>query len=131
MVDQTTLGHRLLFDEFGDDGGVPTVQWQLDPFGHSATNAALLSAEAGMDALFFGRIDYQDLKKRVNESRAEFVWRASPSLGPGTQVFAGLSGEYGGNYGPPSGFNWHGDDEPVETNPTLKTYVDYFWKSVR
>jgi hypothetical protein len=29
-----------------------------------------------MDALFFGRIDYQDLKLRVNESRAEFIWRA-------------------------------------------------------
>lgn len=58
MVDQTTLGHRLLLDEFGE-AGVPKVAWQLDPFGHSATQAALLSAEAGMDGLFFGRIDYQ------------------------------------------------------------------------
>ena len=66
---------------------MPTVAWQLDPFGHSATQAALMSAEAGMDALFFGRIDYQDLKLRVNESRAEFIWRSSPSLGPDTQVF--------------------------------------------
>lgn len=55
MVDQTTLGHRLLLSEFGTDGGIPTVAWQLDPFGHSATQAALLSTEAGMDALFFGR----------------------------------------------------------------------------
>jgi alpha-mannosidase len=56
MVDQTTLGHRFLLDEFGPVGGVPRVAWQLDPFGHSATQAALLSFEAGMDGLFFGRI---------------------------------------------------------------------------
>ena len=43
MIDQTTLGHRLLKDSFGDDG-IVTVGWQLDPFGHSATQAALLSA---------------------------------------------------------------------------------------
>jgi alpha-mannosidase len=56
MLDQTTLGHRFLRDEFGI---APTVGWQLDPFGHSATQAALLGAEIGMDALFFGRLDYQ------------------------------------------------------------------------
>ena len=78
MVDQTTLGHRLLKEAFGDDG-IVTVGWQLDPFGHSATQAALLSAEAGFDGLFFGRIDYQDLSVRHAEKRNEFVWRASPS----------------------------------------------------
>ena len=41
MVDQTTLGHRLLLEEFGEDGGIPTVAWQLDPFGHSATQVIL------------------------------------------------------------------------------------------
>ena len=51
MVDQTTLGHRLLLEQFGT---IPTIGWQLDPFGHSATQAALLSAEAGFDGLFFG-----------------------------------------------------------------------------
>ena len=34
MVDQTTLGHRFLKDEFDK---IPTVGWQIDPFGHSAT----------------------------------------------------------------------------------------------
>jgi hypothetical protein len=48
--------------------------------------AALLSAEAGMEGLFFGRIDYQDLALRRAERRAEWVWRASPSLGPDAQV---------------------------------------------
>jgi alpha-mannosidase len=100
MVDQTTLGHRFLKDEFDV---APTVGWQLDPFGHSATQAALLSAETGFNALFFGRIDYQDLDARKKNQSCEFVWRASPSLGPDAQVFAGLTGSYGGNYGPPDG----------------------------
>ena len=38
------------------------------------------------------------------------------------QIFSGLSGEYGGNYGAPSGFNWDGDNEPVELNENLSTY---------
>ena len=71
MIDQTTLGHRLIKEEFDY---APTVGWQLDPFGHSATQAALLSAEAGFDALFFGRMDYQDLALRLNQSRAEWIW---------------------------------------------------------
>lgn len=120
MVDQTTLGHRFLLEEFGV---VPTVGWQIDPFGHSATQAALLSAEAGFDSLFFGRIDYQDLKIRKFEKAAEFIWRSSPSLGDDAQVFASLTGEYGGNYGAPSDFDYHDKDtEPVESNKGLSTY---------
>jgi alpha-mannosidase len=121
MVDQTTLGHRFLMDEFGY---VPKVGWQLDPFGHSATQAALLSAEVGFNALFFGRIDYQDLDARHKNASCEFVWRASPSLGADAQVFSGLTGSYGGNYGPPDGFDWNvgSNDEPVEANQQLDTY---------
>ena len=120
MIDQTTLGHRLLKEAFGE-AGVPSVAWQLDPFGHSATQAALLSAEAGMDALFFGRIDYQDLALRHKTNASEFIWRASPSLGADAQVFAGLTGEYGGNYGPPGAFNFEGNAEPIETSHALET----------
>ena len=90
MVDQTTLGHRLLKEAFGDDG-IVTVGWQLDPFGHSATQAALLSAEAGFDGLFFGRIDYQDRRARLASGRMEYVWRASPTLGNRAQIFAGAN----------------------------------------
>jgi len=122
MVDQTTLGHRFIYDEF--DGYAPTTGWQLDPFGHSGTQAALLSAEAGFDALFFGRLDYQDLANRLNDSSCEFIWRGSQSLGPDAQVFVGLTGEYGGNYGPPDGYDWDhfSNDEPVEDNPSLESY---------
>lgn len=121
MIDQTTLGHRLLMEEFGV---APKVGWQLDPFGHSATQAALLSAEAGFTGLFFGRIDFEDLAIRRQGKACEFVWRASPSLGAEAQVFSGLTGECGGNYGPPQGFNWDifSNDEPIQDDPHLHDY---------
>lgn len=121
MIDQTTLGHRFLNDTFGF---APKTGWQLDPFGHSATQAALLSAEVGIVGLFFGRIDYQDLADRIDHRAAEFVWRASPSLGASAEVFSGLTGSYQGNYGPPPGFLFDvvSSDAPVQDDPRLSDY---------
>lgn len=42
LIDQTTLGHGFIKDEFGQ---LPRVGWQIDPFGHSAVQAYLLGAE--------------------------------------------------------------------------------------
>lgn len=42
MIDQTTLGHRFIHDEFGQK---PRIGWQIDPFGHSSVQAYLLGAE--------------------------------------------------------------------------------------
>lgn len=42
---------------------------RADPFGQSATQAALLSAGVGFNGLYFARIDYYDLELRVNEVR--------------------------------------------------------------
>ena len=61
MLDQTSLGNRFLHREFNF---TPRVSWQLDPFGHSATQAVLLTAGFGADSMFFGRIDYQDRRAR-------------------------------------------------------------------
>jgi hypothetical protein len=121
MIDQTTLGHKFLMDEFQV---LPKIGWQIDPFGHSATQAALLSAEVGFQGLFFGRIDYQDRELRINQSACEFIWRASEALGVNSQVFTGLTGEYGGNYGPPEGFNWDvlQNDEPIQDDENLEDY---------
>ena len=90
MVDQTTLGHQHILTQFGPQAN-PTVGWQLDPFGHSATQAALLSAEAGFDALFFGRIDYQDHDVRVANKDLQFIWAPSPSLGLNAAVYTEAS----------------------------------------
>ena len=103
MIDQTTLGHQYIRAGFGESAN-PTIGWQLDPFGHSATQAALLSAEAGFDALFFGRIDYQDHDLRVKNKDLQFIWAPSPSLGPSASVYTEASLD--GNYNPPDGVCW-------------------------
>jgi alpha-mannosidase len=103
MVDQTTLGHQYIVKEFGAAAN-PSIGWQVDPFGHSSTQAALLSAEVGFDALFFGRIDYQDHNQRVARKEMQFAWAPSPSLGSDASVWTEVALD--GNYNPPHGFCW-------------------------
>ena len=57
-----------------------------DPFGHSATQAAVLSAEVGFDSLWFARIDFQDRDQRLADKNMQFLWRGSDSLGASAQV---------------------------------------------
>lgn len=99
MIDQTSLGHLFLKKELGV---IPRVGWQLDPFGHSSTQASLLTSKVGFDALYFGRIDHQDLKLRHDTQECEGLWSSSPSLN--TTSFWGLTGSYSGMYGAPKGF---------------------------
>lgn len=98
MVEQQTAGLRFLARELGV---VPSVGWQVDPFGHSAFMATLY-ALLGVRAYGFGRIDYQDRAKREAERTLEAVQSASPSLGPQAALLAGVMR----GYGPPAGFNW-------------------------
>ncbi|XP_058195681.1 probable alpha-mannosidase At5g13980 [Rhododendron vialii] len=118
MVDQTTLGHRFIKEEFNV---TPRIGWQIDPFGHSAVQAYLLGAEVGFDSLFFGRIDYQDIAKRKLEKSLEVVWQGSKSFGSSAQIFAGA---FPRNYEPPTGFYFEvGDDSPiVQDNINLFDY---------
>jgi alpha-mannosidase len=110
MIDQTTLGHDFLKREFGV---VPTVGWQLDPFGHSSSQASFMTSLMGFDAIYFGRIDHQDLARRHATQQCEGLWDSSPNVGQ--PIFWGLTGSFGGNYGPPSGycFDNYCDDEPL------------------
>lgn len=48
-----------------------------------------VSSQAGFEALYFGRIDYQDREKRIAESDMEMIWRPSHSLGNSAQIFTG------------------------------------------
>ncbi|KAI4350436.1 hypothetical protein L6164_004892 [Bauhinia variegata] len=116
MVDQTTLGHRFLVEEFGV---TPRIGWQIDPFGHSAVQAYLLGAEVGFDSLFFGRIDYQDRAKRKKEKSLEVIWRGSKSLGSSAQIFTGAFPE---NYEPPSGFYFEVNDN----SPIIQDNINLF-----
>ncbi|KAF7840227.1 putative alpha-mannosidase [Senna tora] len=113
MIDQTTLGHQFLKQEFGV---TPRIGWQIDPFGHSAVQAYLLGAEVGFDSLFFARIDYQDRAKRKNDKSLEVVWRGSKSLGSSAQIFSGAFPE---NYEPPNNFYFEvNDDSPIIQDDT-------------
>ncbi|KAK4410705.1 putative alpha-mannosidase [Sesamum angolense] len=112
MIDQTTLGHKFIKEQFNV---TPRIGWQIDPFGHSAVQAYLLGAEVGFDALFFGRIDYQDRAKRRDEKKLEVIWQGSKSHGSSSQVnLKYLLALSIGNYEPPTGFYFEvNDDSPV------------------
>ena len=120
MIDQTTLGHRFLNEEFGYR---PTVGWQIDPFGHSNTHAWLSSA-VGFDGLFFGRIDYQDRSQRFKDKSMEMIWKGSNSC-PDEMVFTGVFSD--GNYQAPPGLCFdttcpYCQNDPVIDDPSLSTY---------
>ncbi|KAL6960359.1 alpha-mannosidase [Sarracenia purpurea var. burkii] len=118
LIDQTTLGHHFIKEEFGQK---PRVGWQIDPFGHSAVQAYLLGAELGFDSLFFARIDYQDRAKRKDEKTLEVVWKGSKSLGSSSQIFAGIFPKH---YEPPDGFTFEINDvsPPIQDDVLLFDY---------
>lgn len=64
-------GHDFVKQAFGV---IPTVAWQLDPFGHSSAFADLF-AEIGFDATVFARMNIEDKQSRRLERDLEFVWQ--------------------------------------------------------
>ncbi|XP_022741815.1 alpha-mannosidase-like [Durio zibethinus] len=118
MIDQTTLGHRVIKEQFNK---VPRVGWQIDPFGHSAVQGYLFGAELGFDSMHFARIDYQDRAQRKNDKTLEVIWRGSKTFGSSAQIFANA---FPVHYSPPNGFDFEVDDDgvPVQDNPLLFDY---------
>ncbi|WOL03753.1 putative alpha-mannosidase [Canna indica] len=119
MIDQTTLGHQFLKEEFGF---LPRIGWQIDPFGHSAVQAYLLGSEVGFDALYFSRIDYQDRQKRKDTKTLEVVWQGSRTLGSSAEIFTGIFPE---NYEPPPGdfyFEVNDKSPVIQDDPLLFDY---------
>ena len=131
MIDQTTLGHSFLKRELGI---IPKVAWQLDPFGHSSSQASLMTSKMGFDAIYFGRIDHQDLKYRKENKECEGLWNSSRNLKDST-VFWGLSGSNSGMYGAPFGFCFDvscNDPQVTAMNQTmLKQTVNQFLRAVK
>ncbi|KAE8707133.1 26S proteasome non-ATPase regulatory subunit 4-like protein [Hibiscus syriacus] len=97
MIDQTTLGHRTIKEQFNK---VPRAGWQIDPFGHSSVQGYLLGAEVGFDSVHFARVDYQDREQRKNDKSLEVIWRGSNTFGSSSQ-------------GPPTGFHFEVNDDCV------------------
>ncbi|XP_015121082.1 lysosomal alpha-mannosidase isoform X2 [Diachasma alloeum] len=131
IIDQSTWGFRRLNDTFGTCAR-PKIGWQIDPFGHSREQASLF-AQFGFDGMFFGRLDWQDKTKRMSEKSAEYIWKASSSLGKSAELF---SVALFNNYSPPPGFCFDilCQDEPLIDDPKspdynikskLKSFYDY------
>jgi len=116
MIDQTSEGHSFIKDNFNV---TPTVQWQIDPFGHSSGNAEL-SVQMGLTSLFFARADYEDIRKRQSEKGLELMWYPSQSL-PDIKMFTHIMYQH---YVPPPGFDWDVDsgDEPIQDDKELEDY---------
>ena len=71
VIDQMSLGLRWLKDTFDF---VPDIAWHIDPFGHQAATASMFS-QMGFQAIFFGRIDYQDKENRLAKKNMEMIWK--------------------------------------------------------
>jgi len=125
FLSETTRGHQFILQEFGDDAA-PRSAWQIDPFGHSATQAWLLASEAGMPAMFWGRMDKRDLNFRRFHNRSEYVWQGSSSI-PNARTFGvelwGSDG--GGNYGCP--INFDTGENNINDNPHRHDYNVGYW----
>ena len=81
MLDQTSAGIRWIAQTFGP-AALPRVTSQLDPFGHSATQASMLaSPAAGYIAQFHARMDYGETGLRHATQTLDFAWAPSASLG--------------------------------------------------
>ena len=133
IIDQMTLGLTFINNEFGEKVR-PRIGWHIDPFGHSSTMSSLL-AMMGFDAFFFGRIDYADKMKRLNESQMEMIWRGTSDLGALSDIFTGVT--YHG-YNPPNGFCFDQScqDPPIQDdrnlqNNNVKERVEKFVDSIR
>eukprot|EP00937_MAST-01D_sp_MAST-1D-sp2_P000930 g930.t1 len=91
IIDQMTWGHRFINDTFGPRA-LPTVSWQIDPYGHSAGYAAL-SRAMGLDAFVGQKINQQVHDARAAARELEFEWLppAGAGAGAGTDAANGAT----------------------------------------
>lgn len=66
-------GRRFLENEFGV---YPTIGWQLDPFGHTQTNADIF-AQVGIDTLVFARWSVYTQSEKLKNKEMQWIWETS------------------------------------------------------
>mmetsp|Transcript_33580 Transcript_33580/g.51654 ORF Transcript_33580/g.51654 Transcript_33580/m.51654 type:complete len:234 (-) Transcript_33580:2604-3305(-) len=119
IINNMMMGHAFLKKEFGV---VPRAAWLLDSFGHAAGNARLY-ADMGLEALFVGRLDFQDRNERAKNKSLNFLWRPfSKHFGSEKQM---LVSAFLDHYCYPPGFyvdERYDADEPFQPDATLKSY---------
>ena len=129
IIDQLTFGHKFLKEVFNY---TVKIGWQLDPFGHSSTQANIF-ASMGFDAMFFSRIDYQDRERRTETKNLEFIWK--PEVSRASDGIFSILTYY--HYSAPPGFNFDEstDEQPIVDEENSSHYnvheksmelVDYF-----
>ncbi len=115
MLDNQYVGAHNVRDYFGAQY-LPTATWQIDPFGHSATQGLFSSPLAGVKGVMWAReaADYKALS--YARQTQERLWTPSPSLGAAkATAFAGIFSSYG--YGTPSGVTrCNGTPSPPSTS---------------
>jgi lysosomal alpha-mannosidase len=113
IIDQMTLGLRILDDLFGKCGH-PLVSWQIDSFGASKEMASLY-AQMGFDG---------HVVNRGVEPKGEFIWRGSHDLGDKSQIFTTVLHDY---YKPPNGFDF---EYGIQLN-FKKIFIFLFTKQIK
>lgn len=83
IIEQMTIGHTFLKNEFNF---IPKYGWNIDNFGHSATQAALMN-QFGFHSFVVSRIDYQDREKRINEQKLQTIWNPYQASGEKHSIF--------------------------------------------
>ena len=96
-------------------GVVPTIGWQLDPFGHQSSNAAMFR-QMGFNAMFFSRMDYQDKDKRMKNKGLEMIWHPTQYSGNDNFILTHMTFRH---YSSPPGFCFDSlcKDTPIKDDP--------------
>ena len=71
MLDQMRLGLHFLKTEFNIQ---PQTAWQIDPFGHSSTNAYIMS-HLGFKQIVIDRINHQEHGDRMQRGEMAFIYK--------------------------------------------------------
>lgn len=128
MVDQTLLGHEYLYNAFDRNESIlPKSGWQIDPFGHSRTNA-YLTTKFGMKSTYFGRMNAQDRDSRYgakNDRNFEWFWKVSDYHEEKifSHFFFGSDGK--GNYG--TKFSFENPKTPdIENITSIMSKIEKF-----
>ena len=119
MMNNIMYGHEFIERELGVR---PRVGWQIDTFGHTASNARLY-AEMGFESWFFARFDRSDKKQRESDQSLQFIWKPfDKSLGEPVEIFTHCMHDH---YNYPDDFKYdevNTSGDPFVSNPKLSTF---------
>ena len=126
FIDQTRLGMMFLKKEFDY---IPRIAWFIDPFGHSAANAAILS-HMGFEKIVFVRIDYKEKQIRQKNKTLEFQWKPFSQVAAyaNTEIFSHITYAH---YCPPGSMDGFINDNVVQlSDKDWQDRADRFYNEI-